>query len=142
MTQTLVVCGTAFGFAAEHAATAHVDSSLVALAWRGLWLTFVVSAFPTVLFTAAGVLGLGQADLSRPWVSGLGWVSAVAHVLVMSTVAQSGPFAPDGLIGAIAPATTVLWVIAMAVTLPGAVRRSRLPLAKEGALSAPPVERL
>jgi hypothetical protein len=60
----------------------------------------------------------------------------------MSTVAQSGPFAPDGLIGAIAPATTVLWVIAMAVTLPGAVRRSRLPLAKEGALSAPPVERL
>src|SRR4029077_2212215 len=40
MTQTLVVCGTAFGFAGEHAAIAHADPALVALAWRGLWLSF------------------------------------------------------------------------------------------------------
>ena len=84
MTQTLVACGTAFGFAGEHAAIAHVDPSLVALAWRGLWLTFLVSAFPTVLFTAAAVLGLRQAGLS-PLLGfgvglGLGGRSRARHV--------------------------------------------------------------
>ena len=127
VTQTLVACGAAFAFAAVHASVAHVDPALVALAWRGLWLAFLVSAVPTVLFTAAAVLGLRQAGLSPGWVSGLGWFSAGAHVLVMFTVAQRGLFAPDGLIGGIAPLTTVLWVLASAMTLPGALGRASRP---------------
>lgn len=127
VTQTLVGGGAAFALVAVHAAAARVDPALVALAWRGLWLTFLASAVPTVLFTAAAVLGLRQAALSARWVSGLGWVSAAAHVLILFTVAQSGPFTPDGLVGAIAPVTTVLWVLAVAVTLPAAIRRTARP---------------
>ena len=127
VTQTLVACGAAFAFTAVHASVANVDPALVALAWRGLWLAFLVSAVPTVLFTAAAVLGLRRAGLSLGWVSGLGWFSAGAHVLVMSTLAQRGLLAPDGPIGGIAPLTTVLWVLASAMTLPGALERGSRP---------------
>jgi hypothetical protein len=61
---------------------------------------------------------LAQAGLSPPWVSTLGWLSAAAHVLVLFTLAQRGPFAPDGVIATFVPVTTVMWILAVAATLP------------------------
>jgi hypothetical protein len=72
---------------------------------------------PAIVFTVTGVLGLQQAGLS-PRVSALGWLSAVAHVLVLFTLAQHGPFAPDGIIAGLVPLTTVIWILALAATLP------------------------
>jgi len=122
ITQTLVTVGAGFALAAVHAAAGNVAGGLVALGWRGLWLAFLASALPTIVFTATGVIGLGQAGLSPPWVSALGWLSAAAHLLAMLTLAQDGAFAPDGIIAALTPLTTVLWILALAATLP----RSRL----------------
>lgn len=119
LTQTMVAVGVSFGLGGVHAAAAGADAGLVTLAWRGLWLTFLASAVPTILFTAAGVLGLRQAGLSPPWVSALGWLSAAAHLLAMFTLAQRGAFAPDGIIAALVPVTTVIWILALAITLPG-----------------------
>jgi hypothetical protein len=70
------------------------------------------------MFTVTGVLGLRQAGLCPSGVSALGWLSAAAHVLVMFTLAQRGTFAPDGIIAAIVPLTTVVWILALAATLP------------------------
>ena len=50
----------------------------------------------------------------------------------MTTVAQSGPFAPDGIVAALTPLTTVLWILAVAATLP---RRFRV-----AAIAQPPTE--
>ena len=94
------------------------DAGLVALGWRGLWLGFLASAVPTILFTVTGVLGLRQAGLSPSWVSALGWLSAAAHLLALFTLAQRGAFAPDGIIAALVPLTTVIWMLAQAATLP------------------------
>jgi hypothetical protein len=118
ITQTLVAAGASLGLAGLHAAAGNSDAGLVALVWRGLWLGFLASAVPTILFTVTGVLGLRQAGLSPSWVSALGWLSAAAHLLALFTLAQRGAFAPDGIIAALVPLTTVIWILAQAATLP------------------------
>ncbi len=62
------------------------------------------------LHAAAGNAGAGLAAL--------GWLSAAAHVLVLFTLAQRGAFAADGIIAGLVPLTTVLWILALAATLP------------------------
>ena len=118
ITQTLVATGACFALAAVHAAAGNAAAGLVALGWRGLWLTFLASGVPTIMFTVTGVLGLRQAGLAPPWVLFLGWLSAAAHLLVLFTLAQRGVFAPDGIIAAVVPVTTVVWILALAATLP------------------------
>ena len=118
ITQTMVAIGTSFGLAGLHAAAGNAGAGLVALCVRGLWLTYLASGVPTIVFTATGVLGLRQAGLSPPWVSAVGWLSAAAHLLVLFTVAQRGAFAPDGIIAGLVPLTTVIWILALAATLP------------------------
>ena len=81
---------------------------------------------PTIVFTVTGVLGLRQAGLSPPWVSAVGWLSAAAHVLALFTLAQRGPFAADGIIAGLVPLTTVIWILALAATLPRS-RRAAAP---------------
>ena len=76
----------------------------------------------TILFTVTAVLGLRQAGLSPPWVSAVGWLSAAAHVLVLFTLAQRGAFAADGIIAGLVPLTTVIWILALAATLPRSQR--------------------
>ena len=125
ITQTLVAAGAGFALAGVHGAAANAPAGVVALAWRGVWLTFLVSAVPTIMFTATGVAGLHQARLSPPWVSALGWLSATAHLLVMFTLAQRGAFTPDGIIATLAPLTTVIWILALAATLPRSWPASR-----------------
>jgi len=128
ITQAMVAIGASSGLAGLHAAAGNAGAGLVALGWRGLWLTFWASAVPTILFTVTGVLGLRQAGLSPPWVSAVGWLSAAAHVLVLVTLAQSGPFAADGIIAGLVPLTTVAWILALAATLPRS-RRAADPAA-------------
>lgn len=122
ITQTLAVVGASFALASVHAAAGNAGAGLVTFGWRALWLTFLGSAVPTIIFTVTGVLGLRQAGLSLPWVSALGWLSAAAHLLVVFTLAQRGAFAPDGIIGALVPLTTVIWILALAATLPRSQR--------------------
>ena len=118
ITQTMVAIGASFALASVYAAAGNAAAGLVVLGWRGLWLTFLASAIPTILFTVTGVLGLRHARLSPPWVSALGWLSAAAHLLVLFTLAQRAAFAPDGIIAALVPLTTVIWILALAATLP------------------------
>jgi hypothetical protein len=125
ITQTLVAVGACFALAGVHAAAADAPAAVVTLAWRGVWLTFLASALPTVMFTVTGVVGLHQARLSPAWVSALGWLSAAAHLLVMFTLAQRGAFAPDGIIATLTPLTTVIWILALAATLPRSWPASR-----------------
>jgi len=66
ITQTLVATGACFALAAVHAAAGNAAAGLVALGWRGLWLTFLASGVPTIMFTVTGVLGLRQAGLAPP----------------------------------------------------------------------------
>jgi hypothetical protein len=128
ITQTMVAIGVSSGLAGLHAAAGNAGAGLAGLGWRGLWLTFWASAVPTLLWTVTGVLGLRQAGLSPPWVSTLGWLSAAAHVLVLFTLAQRGPFAADGIIAGLVPLTTVAWILALAATLPRS-RRAADPAA-------------
>ena len=65
---------------------------------------------------------IGRAGLAPRWVSALGWLSAAAHLLATLTVAQDGAFAPDGIIATPTPLTTVLWILALAATLPRSCR--------------------
>jgi hypothetical protein len=51
ITQTLVAVGACFALADVHAAAGGAAAGLVAFGWRGLWLTFLASAVPTILFT-------------------------------------------------------------------------------------------
>src|SRR5258708_8895531 len=122
ITQTLAAVGASFALASVHAAAGNAGAGLVTFGWRALWLTFLGSAVPTIIFTVTGVLGLRQAGLSLPWVSALGWLSAAAHLLVGFTLAQRGAFAPDGIIGALVPLTTVPLILALAPTLPPSQR--------------------
>ena len=117
VTQTMVAVGAAFALVGIHSAAGGASPALVAFAWRGLWLTFTASAVPTVLFTVTGVLGVADAGLAPQWACVIGWVSAAAHVVVAFTFAQSGPFAPDGLVAALTPVTTVVWILGTAVGL-------------------------
>lgn len=55
-----------------------MDPAFVAFRWRALWLSFIASAVPAVLYTVSGVVGLARAGLSPAWVSVLGWISAGA----------------------------------------------------------------
>jgi hypothetical protein len=126
ITQTMVAIGLSFGLAGLHAAAGNAGAGLVALGWRALWLTFLASGVPTILFTVTGVLGLRQAGLSPPWVSALGWLSAAAHVPVLFTLAQRGPFAADGIIAGLVPLTTVIWILALAATLPRSRRTAAI----------------
>jgi len=41
-------------------------------------------------------------------VTALGWLSAAAHLLAVFTLAQRGAFAPDGIVAALIPLTTVI----------------------------------
>jgi len=118
ITVTMVAVGASFGLAGLHAAAGNAGAGLVALGWRALWLTWLASGVPTILWTVTGVLGLRQAGLSPPWVAALGWLSAAAHVLVLFTLAQRGAFAADGIIAGLVPLTTVIWILALAATLP------------------------
>jgi hypothetical protein len=118
ITQAMVATGASSGLAGLHAAAGNAGAGLIALGWRALWLTFLASGVPTILFTVTGVLGLRQAGLSPAWVSALGWLSAAAHVLVLFTLAQRGAFAADGIIAGLVPLTTVIWILALAATLP------------------------
>jgi hypothetical protein len=127
LTQTLVAVGASLGLAGLHAAAGNSDAGLVALGWRGLWLGFLASAVPTMLFTVTGVLGLRRAGLSAWWVSALGWLSAAAHLLALFTLAQRGAFAPDGIIAALVPLSTVIWILAQAATLPRSWRAASGP---------------
>jgi hypothetical protein len=122
ITQAMVATGASVGLAGLHAAAGNAGAGLAALGWRGLWLTFLASGVPTIVFTVTGVLGLRQAGLSPPWVSAVGWLSAAAHVLVLFTLAQRGAFAADGIIAGLVPLTTVIWILALAATLPRSQR--------------------
>jgi hypothetical protein len=135
VTQTMVAIGGSFALVGIHSAVAGASPALVAFAWRGVWLTFLASAIPTILFTITGILGMAAAGLIARWLAVIGWISAAAHVLVMFTVAQSGAFAPDGIVGALAPVTTVVWIVAVAVLLPG---RLAAVMAREGQPAAGP----
>jgi hypothetical protein len=128
ITVTMVAIGASAGLAGLHAAAGNAGAGLAALGWRGLWLTFLASGVPTIVFTVTGVLGLRQAGLSPPWVSALGWLSAAAHGPVLFTLAQRGPFAADGIIAGLVPLTTVIWILALAATLPRS-RRAAAPAA-------------
>ena len=48
-----------------------------------------------------------------------------AAVLVLFTLAQRGAFAADGIIAGLVPRTTVIWILALAATLPRARRAAR-----------------
>lgn len=122
ITQTMVAVGAVFALVALHSAVAGLDAALVALCWRGLWLSFLASGVPTILFTIAAVVGLERAGLTSPVVSLLGWISAAAHTAVLFTLAQQGLFAPDGLFGLLAPVTTYAWILTLCAQLPGRVR--------------------
>jgi hypothetical protein len=130
ITQTMVATGASAGLAGLHAAAGNAGAGLAALGWRALWLTFLASGVPTILFTVTAVLGLRQAGLSPPWVSALGWLSTAAHGLVLVTLAQRGPFAPDGIIAGLVPLTTVIWILALAATLPRS-QRAAAPAASQ-----------
>jgi len=135
LTQTLVAVGGAFALVAVHTAAGHGDPALASFAWRGLWLTFLASAPPTIVFTVAAVLGMDAAGLSPRWVGAVGAVSALAHVLGTVTLAQQGAFAPDGIVDTIVPVTTVVWVLCVAANL-----RSEAPAPlPAGALTSPRV---
>jgi hypothetical protein len=53
----------------------------------------------------------------RAWVR-WGVAAAAAHMLVLFTLAQRGAFAADGIIAGLVPLTTVIWILALAATLP------------------------
>ena len=137
VTQTLVAVGACFALADVHAAAGGADAGLVAFGWRGLWLTFLASAVPTILFTVTGLLGLRQAGLSPSWVTALGWLSAAAHLLAIFTLAQRGAFAPDGIIAALVPLTTVIWILAQAATLPRSWRSATRASSRSAAVAEP-----
>ena len=128
ITQAMVAIGASSGLAGLHAAAGNAGAGLAALGWRGPGLAFRAPGVPTIVVTVTGVLGLRQAGLSPPWVSGLGWLSAAAHVLVLFTLAQRGPFAADGIIAGLVPLTTIIWILALAATLPRS-RRAAVPAA-------------
>lgn len=71
ITQTMVAVGASFALAGVHAAAGNAAAGQVVLGWRGLWLTFLASAIPTILFTVTGVLGLRRPGCRRrgcpPW---------------------------------------------------------------------------
>jgi len=115
--QTLVAVGGAFALLAVHTAAGHGDPALVSFAWRGLWLSFLASAPPTIVFTVTAVLGLEAAELAPRWVGLVGGVSALAHALATVTLAQQGAFAPDGIVDTIVPVSTVVWVLCVAANL-------------------------
>lgn len=117
VTQTMVGVGAGFALVAVHSARAGADPALVAAGWRALWLVFLASAVPTIVFTVPAVTAMAATRLVPAWVTSLGWLSAVAHVVVMFTFAQSGAFAPDGIVGALTPLTTVFWIVGAAVVL-------------------------
>ncbi len=87
---------------------------------------------PAIVFTVTGVTGLRQAGLSPPRVSALGWLPAAAHVLVLFTLAQRGLFAADGIIAGLVPLTTVLWILALAATLPRSRRAAATAAVETG----------
>jgi hypothetical protein len=126
ITVTMVAIGASAGLAGLHAAAGNAGAGLVAPGWRVLWLTWLASAVPAILFTVTGVPGLRQPGLSPPWVSALGWLSAAAHVLVLFTLAQRGPFAADEIIAGLVPLTTVIWILALAATLPRSRRAAAI----------------
>jgi hypothetical protein len=116
-TQTMVMVGASYLLVAVHSMVGGAGPELVAYAWRELWLVFLASGVPTIAFTVSGVLGMEAAGLAPRWVSVLGWVSAAAHVLVLFTLAQSGPFAADGIVAGLTPMTTVVWIVAASLTV-------------------------
>ncbi|MBO0872889.1 MAG: hypothetical protein J2P19_05805 [Pseudonocardia sp.] len=116
---TQAVVGTAAWSAAVGAylAGAGGGAPLVAAAWAGLFVGFAVSAVPTVAMTAGVALGAHRARLAPPWVTALGLVSAVAHVLAATAFARVGPFALDGIVGLVAPLITAVWITAQSAVL-------------------------
>lgn len=120
---TLVPVGGIVALVAVNAAASGMNPEFVLLCWRALWLSFVASAVPTVLYTATAVLGLARAGLAPGWISILGWIAAIAHAVALFAVRERGLFALDGLVGMLTPLTTDLWLLALCVTLPGRVRR-------------------
>jgi len=123
-TQLLVAIGGLAALVGVNGALAGIDPAFVAFCWRALWLSFVASAVPTLLYTVSAVIGLARAGLSPRWVSALGWISAAAHVVVLFAIGETGLFALDGLVGMLMPLTTIAWVLTLCAILPGRVRRA------------------
>jgi hypothetical protein len=92
-------------------------TALVTAAWAGLFVGFAVSAVPTVGMTVGVTVGAHRARLAPPWVTALGLVSALAHVLAATAFARVGPFALDGIVGLVAPLTTAVWITAQSAVL-------------------------
>lgn len=123
ITQTLVAVGGIAALVGINAAAAGMEPDFVALCWRALWLSFVASAVPTLLFTVTAILGLARAGLSPGWVTLLGWISVVTHVLVLFAVRDQGLFALDGPVGMLSPVATDLWILTLCANLRGRLRR-------------------
>lgn len=123
ITQTLVAVGGIAALLGINAASVGLNPDLVSFCWRALWMSFVASGVPTLLFTVTGVLGLARAGLAASWVTGLGWISAAAHVLVLFAMGEQGLFALDGPIGMLTPVTTDIWILTLCATLPKRVQR-------------------
>jgi len=66
ITQTMVAADVSSGLAGLHATAGNAGAGLAAVGWRGLWLSFLASAVPTILWTVTGALGLRQAGCPRP----------------------------------------------------------------------------
>jgi len=71
ITQAMVATGASSGLAGLHAAAGNAGAGLAALGWRGLWLTYLASAVPTIVFTVTGCWGCGRPGCPRsryrPW---------------------------------------------------------------------------
>ena len=65
ITVTMVAIGASFGLAGLHAAAGNAGAGLVALGVRGLWLTWLASAVPTILFTVTIFVGQSMAGQVR-----------------------------------------------------------------------------
>ncbi|MQA88001.1 MAG: hypothetical protein GEV03_26115 [Streptosporangiales bacterium] len=117
LTQAIVGTSTVFAAVAAFSAANGGGAALVAWGWTGLFAGFAVSGVPTVVMTAGVVLGAHAARLAPPWVSTLGLLSGLAHILAATTFARTGPFALDGIIGLVTPLTTVLWIVALSIVL-------------------------
>jgi hypothetical protein len=63
----------------------------------------------------AALAGNGRLTTDRPWVR---WGGGGGHHRDGVLGRRGGAFAPDGIIAALVPLTTVIWILAQAATLP------------------------
>lgn len=123
ITQTLVAVGGIATLLAVNVASIGLNPDLVSFCWGALWISFVASGVPKLLFTITGVLGIARAGLAASCVTGLGWISAAAHTLVLFAIGEQGLFALDGPIGMLTPVTTDIWILTVCATLSRRMRQ-------------------